>query len=144
MYTVPDNINMQFRYYRNDGIFVVIQSVAIFSFFKELHMKNVKPWIHKFVTEVAGVTFGIYLIHCHPWLLSYIWGVMFPITSNSSFRRVVFGTIIVFVVAGIIDLIRKQFFEIVRRTVKGIDRKDKIVNCFDKINKAVNESADYD
>ena len=51
---------------------------------------------------------------------------------------------IVFVVAGIIDLIRKQFFEIVRRTVKGIDRKDKIVNCFDKINKAVNESADYD
>lgn len=142
MYTVPDNINMQFRYYRNDGIFVVIQSVDIFCFFKELNLNNTISCIHKLVTEVAGVTFGIYLIHCHPWLLSYIWGVMFPITSNSSFGRVFLGTIIVFAVAGIIDFIRKQFFNIVRKTVKKIDRKDKIANCFNVINKTVNEFAD--
>ncbi len=69
--TPGGEISMVFKGYNN--LPSVLQSVAVFVFFKHLSYDGIKrrlPWFEKAVTVIAGLTFGIYLIHEYLiWLL---------------------------------------------------------------------------
>lgn len=112
--TAPDGeISMMFKGYNN--LPSVLQAVAVFVFFKHLSYDGIKrrlPGFEKAVAVVAGLTFGIYLVHEYLiWLLPAWFGWD---AGSIVFRTV--GAILIFVLAaGITYLIKK--LPVVRKVV---------------------------
>ena len=85
-------------------------SIEIFLFFKNTNIKN-----NKYINAIAGTTFGIYLIHDHPYLREFLWLYFFKNkffqNSNMLIIYSIAITLSVFLVCMIIDILRKKIFE---------------------------------
>lgn len=61
-------LNKNYGMYNYNFILVFIESIALFLFFKELKINN-----NKIINSLAGLTLGVYLIHEHIYVRSFIY-----------------------------------------------------------------------
>lgn len=89
---------------------IVICGAAFFMWFKETEMKYSKA-----VNSIAKVTFGIYLIHDHPFIRTLLWQKLFKLNENVNEKWFIPYTIgivfAVFIVCGIIEAVRMLIFD---------------------------------
>lgn len=93
-------------------IIVVIMSVMFFLIFKQINIKN------KFVNKVASLTFGIYLIHDHPFVRDnlYKWLNYNDYFNKSTFFiYTLFIVLIIYFFSSLIELFRKKIFSFFMR-----------------------------
>lgn len=98
-----------------NSIFVLCASVALFSGFAELKLKD--NALTRFFVRIAPYTFGVYLLHEHL-LLRYEWTQWLQVNHSYGMLRLphlLLSVIIVFTVGIIVDVIRALLF-------KGIER----------------------
>ncbi len=91
-------------------VFVVIISVLLFLYFKKLEVKH-----SSIINTTAATTFGIYLIHDHPFLRNIIWNTVFKnqLYVNSPYLSLIALTKVaaVFVVCALIEYLRIKYIE---------------------------------
>lgn len=112
-------IALKFDYfYEKNSILTFLSSLCLFVAFTKLKMKP-KRWIN----IIASATFGVYLIHDHPFVRSFLWNDVF---CNASFANSallipysIFAVFTVFLVCAAIDLFRKVSVE--RIYMKTVD-----------------------
>ena len=110
-------LNKHFEYFKNDpwyfrspqSIFVV-RSILLFLFFKNLKISYTPA-----INTIASVTFGIYLIHDNDIVRPILWNNILRVhrfyqSDHLAFHAVV-SVLMVFVVCGLIDYIRKKVIE---------------------------------
>ncbi len=88
---------------------VILESIAIFMFFRGFHFKS------KAINYIAGTTIGIYAIHEHPLMRGFIWS--HNELGDSMFYSNIFGTLIIiatilkiFIICSVIDMARQGIF----------------------------------
>lgn len=116
-----DNFNFSYKvtyileeyynfYIRENSIFVMLSSMAIFLFFLKLPKKS-----NKFINKIASATLGVYLIHDNIYMRKYLWHDL--LNTQDKFFSVDFLAysvvivIIVYIACTIIDLIRQATIE---------------------------------
>lgn len=101
------------RQYHYNSFFCLIASIALFYCFK--NMQNIKIKGENLLLSLAGVSFGVYLIHEHI-LLRYEWPKALRITDlyGNWMSLLLFVPVVLFVylVCGIIELLRQKLFSI--------------------------------
>ncbi|MDE5766404.1 MAG: acyltransferase [Clostridia bacterium] len=103
----------------------LVCSVAIFCSFKNFTIPN-----SKIINAIAKTTFGIYLIHDHPLVRSFLWVELlkcpYHYQLNTFICFVIVAIIAVFIACMIIDFIRELLFKAVIIIIKRIRRKKPI------------------
>lgn len=96
--------------YSQFSVFFILIAISLFSIFA-----NMKPYYNKFINAVGGCTFGVYLIHDHDFIRNLLWKNIFSTENyaNSCLLvvRIIYSTIIVFVVCSAIEFVRKNVVE---------------------------------
>ena len=112
------------NYFRYNFIFVLLQSICYFLWFRTLKIQS------KIINFISPLTLGIYLIHDNMYLQTrlYTWfGIEpnTPITSNKIIIKIFAITAIIFICCAIIEFIRQQIFKFIkkRKTYKRISNK---------------------
>lgn len=94
--------------YRYDSVLSYLCSISLLLTFISIKVKAL--WINRFITFIAPTTLGVYLIHDHPDLSSWMWNVLnVPQYMNGlSFPVVQLGIIVfIFAFCTVIDIIRR-------------------------------------
>lgn len=116
---------------KENSIFVLLCSIFLFIYFKNLKIKY-----NKFVNIIASTSFGIYCIHENNFMRDIIWKQVLQtdkfVNSNILIFHAIYSIIIVFSVCAIIDLLRIYIIE------NNIFKVNKFNNIFQKINKIMN------
>ncbi len=103
------NWNIDFYFFSGlNSIVAILFSVAIFILILNIKLEN------KYINIVGSTTFGIYLIHDHPFVREYIWESVFKnkehFYDNSLIIRTIFEPLLVFLVCMVIELLRQKLF----------------------------------
>lgn len=89
---------------------ILICSIFVFCFFKNLQIKN-----NKLINLFASTTFGVYLIHENPFLKGVLWHEIFSIDKFIESKWLIFymlfTVVLTFICCSIIDLFRSHFIE---------------------------------
>jgi len=128
---------------RINNVVGILFSLFLFNLFRFIKIKS-----NAFINVVAGGTFGVYIIHCSPYVSSIIWLDIFnvfkytysnPLLALGHYVGVV---LVVFFACVIIDIIRKYlleipFFKIIDKPYNKIEGflVNKFNNVIDKQNK---------
>lgn len=108
-----------------DNPILIVQTLSYFLLFETLSFKN------KFINKIAACSFGVYLIHDNILIRRYLYRFFFignySATLSQIFIRILVGTIIVFTLGIIIEMIRKKLFFYIenRKISKRISNKIK-------------------
>lgn len=108
-----------------DNLILIVQTLSYFLLFETLSFKN------KFINKIAACSFGVYLIHDNILIRRYLYRFFFignySATLSQIFIRILVGTIIVFTLGIIIEMIRKKLFFYIknRKISKKISNKIK-------------------
>ncbi len=93
-----------------EKISTLLISLSLFMMFATMKMKY-----HKWINVIASATFGVYLIHDHPFVRSFLWMDLF---KNASFANSlllipysIFAVFSVYLICTIIDLLRQYLIE---------------------------------
>lgn len=111
-------------------------AICIFQLFRGI---TIKP--NKAINTIAGTTFAVYLISDHPIIRSWLWNTLFQNTQFSDTWYLFFiglaETVIIFVVCGIIDVLRQKVFlsKIFTKTILFLSKQ--IDNGFDMMQKVL-------
>ena len=93
--------------------FILISSISLFSFFKNLKTKN-----NKYINLIASSVFGVYLIHDNMFIRPYIWKELFKNNdyyfSNYLYIHSFIAIILVFIISIIIDLFRIKIVSLLK------------------------------
>ena len=90
---------------------VFFLSLTMFNFFANTSFKG--QLVDKMV-KIAPYTFGVYLIHAHPFWRGRIWDTVIPHEFNMPMIVYCIGVcLVIFVVCIVIDILRGWFFKIV-------------------------------
>lgn len=110
---------------------LLLASIIIFCAFKNFNIRN-----SKIINNIASTTFGIYLIHTNGFLKIFIWHRIFKIDyfiNNPKFTilYIISSIIIVFLICSLLELIRKQIFDIflfqkIKQIIKRKSSKNEI------------------
>lgn len=113
-------------FYSYNFILVLIASVSLFIYFKNLKIKS--NVFNKIILFFSPLTFGVYLIHENPLVRNKLWDEVAKLISDKYFYvNIIILGIIVFILCSMIDYIRKLIF-------KPIDKKimnNKFLNKID-------------
>ena len=116
-----------------NNLFIFIESVAIFFFFKSLHIKT--KVLNIVINYIAGLTLGVYLYHQNDDYAWKMWERINPyqyIGSDNLFLMMMLTTCKIFVTGIIIEQCRVWIFKLF-----GLFKKIKFIdNCNKKIEKA--------
>ena len=86
--------------------FVVLASICYLLFFVTLHFKS------KFINRIAGLTFGVYLVHENSYVFNNLYSRVFsPITEYTGCRvllKILFVAVILFLIGMIVEFIRQR------------------------------------
>lgn len=110
------NIGMSIVLNRMAGIYsynfmlIFISAVVLFLFFKELSIKS------KIINKLASLSFGIYLIHDHPYVRNYIYKLLNYeeyFNRNTFFVYTIFIVICIYLICSMIEYIRQVLFKLI-------------------------------
>jgi len=94
-----------------NNVFVLGISISVFLLFKNIRIKN-----NRIINIIASSTFGIYLIHDHPYVRNFLWITLFKnheyYQSSYLWIHSIIVIFTVFVVASLIEIIRKYLIEV--------------------------------
>ncbi|MGL5821339.1 MAG: hypothetical protein ACRCYE_06875, partial [Sarcina sp.] len=96
-----------FWYYKN--ILVILSSIFFFMVILKINIKN------KLINKIASITLAIYLIHDAELIRNSIYKFLHVLNfTNSPFFLIhlVLSVVLIFILCGIIEAIRKHFFEL--------------------------------
>lgn len=111
--SVLNNYSSTMKVYASsyNNIFIIIQSVVYFLFFKNLNFKN------KLVNKIASLTMGVYLISDNNYVRHYIYKWLnidvSPIYSFNFIAHIFLVTLIIFLTCLLIELIRQLLFKLI-------------------------------
>lgn len=93
---------------------IIIESILYLLLFETLNFKN------KFINKVASLTFGIYLIHENNFLVSYLYNKLSIFVNDIIYPNIIikmiFYSIITFILSAIIEYIRQLFSKLISKT----------------------------
>ncbi len=124
----------------NHNILVVLSSISLFMFFKNVNIKKEK--VKSVICKIAPLTFGIYLIHDHNLVRKLLWSSVNAdkyINTSYIFIHILEITIIIFSVCAIIEFIRKIVFKQIGKVFKNNKFINKIEYKLEKIDNVINE-----
>lgn len=111
---------------------IVISSFVIFLLFVNI---SVADFFKKSISFFSGLSFSVYIIHCHP----DVWKNFVGLFNNFAFMpvyqmvfMVLFTAVVIYVVCTIIDVIRYYLFKILRVEKLGSIVDEKIVSLLTK------------
>lgn len=138
--TLVSYVERIFQYY---SIFILINSLCLFLYFKDISIKNIR--ITKIITVISPLTFGVYLIHENIFVAKYLYSNIFCSLdyANAGIFQFLINYIIfivaVFSICCIIDYTRSKLFNKLSMTKlsKTIEEKEKVI--FNKINENINK-----
>lgn len=116
-------------FYTYPFILILIASIALFLFFLKLEIKNEK--FGNIILFISSLTFGVYLIHEHPLVRSYLWGKLAPYLLEFSLFKQIVVIIIIYISCSIIEYIRILLFIPINKLIennKTIHKIDKKIN----------------
>lgn len=120
-------------FYEYNGPLVVLGSVALFLFFRNLDVKESK--LTSFWTSVGGLTFGVFLFHEHVFLNGY-WHSFWKVNQffeTPYFVLHVVGTVLaIFVVGIVIEKIRTLLFGLLYKSKPYKALQEKVFAKIDK------------
>lgn len=118
--------------YKNNSLsynsfLVLIQSVMVFLFFKDVEIKN--SIIKKIILCISPLTLGVYLIHNNCYLSNILWGKIIRTTEylgESIYKILIIlsiSVVFIFTVCCIIEKIRILIFDLISKVVNYIKKK---------------------
>ena len=125
--------NRQEFFYHYNSIPVLLMSVSAFLFFRSLKIKE--GFFAKAICKIAGLTFGVYLIHEH-FLLRDLWTTLWDVPFHFDkpyFIVHLFVTVLaVFTACAIIEFVRLTVFNLIYKIkpVKWIFAKLSVIDKF--------------
>ena len=120
-------------YYQNP--ILIIQTICYFLFFETLSFQS------KIINKVASLIFAVYIIHENPFIMKYMYKILkintgYIHTSSILFKMTI-ATIIVMTICLVIEFIRVEIFNALKKIFKNILAKCK-VNSIDLVNEKYN------
>ena len=114
------------KFIQYNNIFVLMESIALFMFFKQLNIKNTK--IIKIVEFIAPLTLAVYLIHEQSQLRTVLYDKILHTEicyHNPYGIFIMIGTVLaVFVSCILIGFFRKKVFEKSKKLIKNLNIKN--------------------
>ncbi|MGL4850566.1 MAG: acyltransferase [Clostridium sp.] len=102
-----------FKLYEYNSISMVLSSVGLFLYFKEVKLTN--KHLNRIIRESAKLTFGVYLIHDNYLIRNFIYYKVLKTEYYSQSKHLILITIIsillIVVISMIIDFFRKKLFD---------------------------------
>ncbi len=99
--------------WRYNSVFCLLGSFALFDLFREVKFNNVR--IGKLLGAIAGLTFGVYLIHDNAYFRSTLWSWVHTVfafaDSTGLLVKAILAVLFVFVFALVLEALRKQMFK---------------------------------
>ena len=125
--------NFMYNYY---SFTVVLASIALFCFFKNLKINN--KTINKLVTFLSPLTFGVYLIHENHYIRSLIWNNIPKIYNNLVIYLIyiIIAVITIYIVCSFVEFL---IIKIINLLTSKIFNSKKFKKLNDKCNKIVGE-----
>lgn len=93
--------------YSYNFILIIISSISLFLFFKEVNIQN------NLINKIASFTLGVYLIHDHEYVRQKIYTVLGYnnyLTSNKFFIYTLITVVVIYITSLIIEFIREYMF----------------------------------
>lgn len=105
----------------------VIGAVALFIVFVNLKV-HINSKVGKMITKISTLTLGVYLIHDHPNVRSYIWNLLQPwsyVGSGICFFVLIIESVLIFIVCCILEWVRQKVFEVIgiNKVIHGLGNK---------------------
>lgn len=98
------------------SIFIIISGISLLLLFGQLKIRNL--FLCKIIAFISGLSFSVYLIHVHPFVIEYIIKNLFidTIFNNAALLILkVFGvSLLIFLICIVLDLPRHFLFIILR------------------------------
>lgn len=122
--------------YNYNSILVAVASIALFLFFREIKIKD--GIISKFICKIAGLTFGVYLIHEHTFLRGWwvsLWHADEHFGNRTMVPNMIISVAIVFVACSAIEYVRQVLFNLIYgiKPIKILFNKISVVDNLFKI-----------
>ena len=93
--------------YSYNYVIIFISSISLFLFFKEVNIKS------SFINKLSSLTLGVYLIHDHPYIRSYIYNYLNYYNYYNK-KTLLLSTLVVvsiiFIFSSILEYFRKYIF----------------------------------
>ncbi len=106
-------------FYNQENILILSISISMFMIFTKLKIKY-----SKYINVIGSCTFGVYLIHEHDLIRTFLWKFLFKNASYQNSLLIIpysiIVVIVVFLILTFIDLIRQRFVE--KPIMKLIDK----------------------
>ena len=104
------------------SIFIIGAALALLLLFSQINIK--RAVLQKIIQLISSVSFSVYLIHCQPFIFSYVLVNKFSYLANESaillIAKVILFSFLIFVVCSFVDLIRYNIFRMIK--VDGLPR----------------------
>lgn len=104
-------------FYMYNSPSILLASLALFIFF--LRLEILSDPVKRCIQRIAPLSFGVYLIHEHPFIRSQLWGHWIhckPLYDSTYFLFHLLGTVVlVFFICILIDKIREWIFSLIKR-----------------------------
>lgn len=98
------------------SVFIIVSGIALFLLFEQIEIRNLV--LRKFIAFVSGLSFSVYIIHVHPFVIEYIIKNRFIGIANNIVGLLVLEVLavsfLVFLVCLIIDIPRYFLFNILQ------------------------------
>ena len=108
-------------FYMYNSPSVLLASLALFVFFLRLEISSER--IKRCIQRIAPLSFGVYLIHEHPFIRSQLWGHWIhlkPLYASPYFLLHFVSTVLlVFLICILLDKVRDWMFSLVKRFPGG-------------------------
>lgn len=117
-------------FYSYHFILVLIASVSLFLFFKNLKIKS--DLLNKVILFLAPLTFGVYLIHENPLVRNRLWGGVVRRLLTDQFSEVLVISIglCIYIICSMIDYIRGLIFKPINKKILNSKVLNKIETLF--------------
>jgi surface polysaccharide O-acyltransferase-like enzyme len=105
--------------------FIVLAAMSLLLIFGSM---NFSEFVKKMIMLISPLSFGIYLLHDHPLVRSYVMTDRFAFITNGSVSKMLlffFGIILaIFVVGCCVDAVRSKLFQLlhIRKSLSKLDR----------------------
>lgn len=118
-YGAVKNIGVDSIFYNWNSPFIVISSVSLFLLFLRFHPTS--SWTVTWIQRLAPLTLGVYLIHMHPALVSFIWKqwLKAPAFYHSDWfiLHYLFSVFFVYSVSSLIEWLRIQLINAISKAI---------------------------
>lgn len=108
-------VELIYSFSRISSVLMFVCCICLFLFFLKVSISKIK-----IINFLSSLSFGVYLFHEHPFIRNLLWQRVFPAyrVINFSLISVVGIAFIVYFIGGVFEIVRKYFFDVVKKYIK--------------------------